>query len=605
MARLAIVAPQKHLAHTIEILYQAGVLHIVEHTKGQLDIGTPLPGNAQHAELLIKVRSLLHSLNIPRAEAPNAASGELRSEVERLYTQVSELLAQQRALEEEISSIQAESNFYQTLSWVKINPATLHDSKHLTLFVGTLKQPAGILERIHAITKNSYCELEAKGNGILTIVEKEKATEVRKALEVHGFVAIDTSRITRLTTSFVEQVKRLEHDKAEAQKSSARISSELQSIAQNNSDFLLTTEQVLSEETIKAQSPLRFAVTKHSFFINGWVPQHALARVREELENKLDHEVHVEVMHTHEEAPIKLDNSAIVSPFESLLSLYTLPRYSEIDPSTLLFLSFPIFFGFMLGDIGYGLVLLLLFTTMRVLTKKPGFMKSMASILIVSSIATIVFGFVFGEFFGLEHIGSIKLPYLIHRAHDMQTLLYVAVGVGVIHITVALILGFINELHHHSAFKAFCAKISWLILLFGAGGLIAASMIGAANTLWWGLLVAAACIAMIYYGEGIKGLVELPAIFSNILSYARLMAIGVASAMLAIVVNDLAAGFFSAGIGGIVVGILILLLGHGVNLALGVIGPFLHSLRLHYVEFFSKFYEGGGKPYKPFGVDRL
>ena len=107
---------------------------------------------------------------------------------------------------------------------------------------------------------------------------------------------------------------------------------------------------------------------------------------------------------------------------------------------------------------------------------------------------------------------------------------------------------------------------------------------------------------MLFKGEGIRGLIEIPSIFTNIMSYMRLMAIGLSSVIMALIVNESAKGFFSKGGFFIIVGVFILIIGHIVNIAIGLLGSFLHSLRLHYVEFFSKFFSGGGKKYRPFGM---
>ena len=136
-------------------------------------------------------------------------------------------------------------------------------------------------------------------------------------------------------------------------------------------------------------------------------------------------------------------------------------------------------------------------------------------------------------------------------------------------------------------------QLGALLLYLAAGG--------NALLLWLGTALIATAIAMLIKAEGFIALIEIPAIFSNILSYARLMALGIASVSLAIVVNQLAFRLFHAGIVGAVMGTIILFLGQGINVILGIIGPLLHSLRLHYVEFFGKFYKGGGKPYAPFG----
>ena len=112
----------------------------------------------------------------------------------------------------------------------------------------------------------------------------------------------------------------------------------------------------------------------------------------------------------------------------------------------------------------------------------------------------------------------------------------------------------------------------------------------------------ALAVIMLYKGEGFKGLIELPSIFSNILSYARLMALGLASVKLAEVVNEFSGEFFQHGGFSVLYGIMLLVVGHAINIGLGILGPFLHSLRLHYVEFFTKFFKGGAKRFSPFGA---
>ena len=374
-------------------------------------------------------------------------------------------------------------------------------------------------------------------------------------------------------------------------------------IREQEQEFLYAAERFLTAESRKAQTPLRFAVSKSAFLINGWVPTKNSAKLRSELERTLEHEVHIETIQTREEAPVKLDNNEVISPYETLLKLYTLPKYNEIDPTTFIFLSFPFFFGFILGDIGYGLVLLSAFLIAKQVYKYNKLIQSVATILIASAVSSIVFGFVFGEIFGAEEIFGYHLPYLIHRGHDIMSLLLVSLAVGVLHIVFALIIGFVQEAKRHGGWKAFCAKASWLILLVGAG-LIAAESFFGINTQHWGYVLGSIAIVLILIGEGARGLIELPGIFSNIASYARLMAVGVASAGLAVVVNELASSLFaSGGIANSIIAVLVLIIGHIINIALGILGSFIHGLRLNYVEFFGKFYEGGGRPYRPFGED--
>ena len=208
-----------------------------------------------------------------------------------------------------------------------------------------------------------------------------------------------------------------------------------------------------------------------------------------------------------------------------------------------------------------------------------------------------LFGIMFGEFFGLEIFHSV-----VSREHEMFKLMYIAIGIGVVHVNIGLIIGFINELKSHGVMHAIYAKASWIVLETGVA-ILALNYFGKMNvSLLLGAAFLGASILMILKGEGFKGIIELPALFTNIMSYARLMAIGLSSVILAIIINEQSREFFHKGGFFILVGVLILIIGHAINIMLGLLASFLHSLRLHYVEFFSKFFHGGAEKYKPFGA---
>jgi len=364
--------------------------------------------------------------------------------------------------------------------------------------------------------------------------------------------------------------------------------------------YLLAADDMLTVEIEQAEAPLKFAATKYAFVIKGWIPVKQLEKTIDILnkagKNKIY--VHCEDPDNMDKVPVKLNNPYISKPFEFLINLYTLPNYKEFDPTFFTFLTFPLLFGFMLGDFGYGLITLALF---YILKKNFPKAKELFNILIYSSLATIFFGLLFGEFFGSEHLLGIALPHIFSRSHQIILLLWVSLGIGVVHVNSGLIIGFINELHH-GFIKAANEKLSWIILQIGAAMLALSYMDILAIPVVIGYYVVALAVFMLFKAEGVKGLVELPSIFSNILSYARLMALGLASVKLAEVVNEFSFEFFHKGGFSIIYGILLLAVGHTINIGLGILGPFLHSLRLHYVEFYTKFFKGGAKKFSPFGA---
>ena len=259
-------------------------------------------------------------------------------------------------------------------------------------------------------------------------------------------------------------------------------------------------------------------------------------------------------------------------------------------------------------------------------------------ILFLSGILSTFFGFIFGEFFGfpifniefkgeMEHgllgiagpvIAGIHLP--IHRFGEVQSLLLLTFAIGIVHILLGLIIGFRNKLIEHGLKHAIFAKGSWMMILIG-GVLVIAKLMPAVTSklpiptgdpvfmLERDLLIG---IILLIKGEGFISILEIPTILSNVLSYSRILAIGLSSAGIALAVNTLSMDlfirpegvYFGGGIVLALVGVVILFIGHLINLLLGILGPGLHSLRLQYVEFFTKFYEGGGKKYLPFGYKR-
>jgi V/A-type H+-transporting ATPase subunit I len=363
----------------------------------------------------------------------------------------------------------------------------------------------------------------------------------------------------------------------------------------------LTRARAAAEDQILELSARECAsATTRSFVLEGWVPDAARERLIRELGRTFQDELAVEEVAREEwhgeEAPVVLSNPRLFQPFEILTRTLPLPRYGSIDPTPFTAVFFPMFFGLILGDMGYGLVLAVLAAVLHRKSTPGSVPRAIAEVLGPCAAFAIAFGIAFGELFGDLGRRWFGLEALVlDREHALLPFLGLAVAIGAVHIVLGMVLGVINAARGHPRLAvgrgAALAMVLFVIVALLAGvGVLPNGFLTPAVV---ALLIA---FPILVIAEGIIAPIELLSTLGNILSYARIMALGTASVMMAVVANKLSGSF-----GSVLVGVLFGLLFHLVNFALGVFAPTIHGLRLHYVEFFGKFYSPGGQQYRPFG----
>jgi len=419
----------------------------------------------------------------------------------------------------------------------------------------------------------------------------------------------------------------LQKDKKEIENTKKKIISELRAFAKEQLEDLFALREEIQLEKIKREVQRNFAKTSSSYIIKGWVLEKNIDRLKESVENasKGYASCSFETPSTNpDNPPVYLRTPEWAKAFRTFLDLFATPRYNEIDPMIFMGIFFVLFFGIMLGDAGYGLILLILSIFGYVkFSKFSETIKNWSFMGIWLAIVTIVVGVLTNSFFGdliqrfifhnpdqqLYNLTLFGIDLPVNSLRNPLTILVIALLFGLIHLNVGIILA-IYQTYKNKRFKELVTKhLSWVPLQIGGGMLIGSFLmhlwdLGNLEFYLSGILVIIGLILRLI-DAGPLGLFDITGYIGDWLSYARLLALGLATTGMALAFNIVAEIIPDMiPLVGIIFTPIILVFAHTVNLGLQTLGAGVHSLRLQYVEFFNRFYEGGGKKFEPFSIKR-
>jgi V/A-type H+/Na+-transporting ATPase subunit I len=351
----------------------------------------------------------------------------------------------------------------------------------------------------------------------------------------------------------------------------------------------------------------RAGVTDRAFVITGWAPSERVPELRSELEHAAAGQLVVDEVATPRaiEPPVLMRNRKLARPFEFLVRFLDLPRPGSLDPTVLMALFLPLMVGVMVGDLVYGMLLLViaLVVRRRFAGDSPA-VRDLSRVFVAGAVWAMIFGALFGEALGdVGHKLGLPALWFYRGGPDaVTTLLVFSLALGVAHVVLGQVLGLWQSASARRHVELINRSGSLLALgsVLALAGIAADRLPGAtAGTLLAGGGMAVGLV-LLMVGRGALGFVMGPLEFvgtlGNVLSYLRLAAVGLASTYLAMVANELSV------VGSIWFGVFVGIFFHVLNLGLASFSPMIQALRLHYVEFFSKFYEGGGRPFRPFGA---
>ncbi|KAA9405331.1 V-type ATP synthase subunit I [Haloarcula hispanica] len=738
MCRVSVTGSKRAMEQTIEAVHDLDMLHVTEYDGSWdgFEPGNSLDGTNEVSDKLVTVRSLQSILGVSDEDAGPTrvvTDDAIEDQLETVRTEVNELDDRRDEVRDELRAVEDRINTMAPFVTLGIDLDLLRGYDSLSVVVGE-----GDSDEIEAVLADSDVgtfELFTE-DGIVAVFAQADEDALQDALVGATFSRLEIPDGDGDPTAYLEE---LEHEKQQLESKLSTVEDELNELRLDHAGFLLAAEEKLAIEAQKGEAPLTFATTENAFIAEGWIPNERYEEFERALSSTVgdavdidrieiaeyDSEGHAE---SHEEVereggnggepvgssvdapepeserqpqetvadggvitmgddapPVIQDNPKGVKPFEDLVEVVNRPKYGEFDPTVAFFLTFPAFFGFMIGDVGYGLLYLALGYGLYSAVDSD-VLKSLGGVGMWAGGFTMLFGLLYGEIFGLHTISNVVWPALGFEGAPFHKGLQPAYGeyaigwltlsllAGMLHLAVGWTFDFIENLNH-GLWDAVTESGSWLLMLFGLWAWVFSGAAGSAPdflytaeegifagnpfplgfaglpaidlfsvggfpiSAW--LLVFFAGLVLLALADPIE-VVEFLNVFVNVLSYTRLAAVLLAKAGMAFVVNLLFFGVFvtddgawhfgishapsyyleegvyhghevtevmfgglmHSGIAGLVGGLLVLVLGHLLVLVLGITSAGLQGVRLEYVEFFGKFFEGGGKRYNPFGYER-
>jgi len=645
MSRLLIVASKDQMAPVISELYRHHLFHIEDFVEAGAQgyegfkIGTPLSGASEASGDLVKIRVIQNAFSIrsddfevKERQNQSALQGLIEHELPAIEQEVEELTGKRSKLDTKIKEYEQKIAEISPFVGIPGDLDLYRGYSNFVVFAGY------VVKEVSISVPHEMFFAKGKGkNFIVVVVPAEKRIVVEGVLQEAGYQAVpipeESGNPQGRINFYNEQIALLKKETVE-------INRKLDAIKEKHAGFLVACEEILKVQVEKTEAPLRFATTNETFVAEGWVPSVSVETIREGLISATGGKIFLTVLPTdpeHDSVPVEYHNPSFAKPTQMLMDVYSRPKYTEIDPTLTLSIVFPLFFGLILGDVGYGLILLAMCLVLRKYLKgSEG--AQLLTVLRNASISSIFFGLLFGEFLGFALpwrpvIFSRHLNIGAHSAgHGPQIpeLMILAIWIGLLHITLGRVLGMINHArqdHGDHRTKAVMANFGWLAVMWGLMIVIwsiaamplmpdlttlPATVMNLNSAAIVGAVLLVIGVLLIVRDSALE-IVELPTIISHVLSYTRIVAVGLSSVAIAMVVNFISIGMLIEpqlgnitiiGVLLIIMGVAVFLIGQTLNLALGILGSGLHSIRLNYVEYFTKFYKGGGKKYNPFGFNR-
>ena len=498
-----------------------------------------------------------------------------------------------------------------------VNPKELKNLKKVNTFLGTvpIKLKGTFIDGISELDKTYYEELKIVKDEVYYLVissidesEKEKLAEVFR----NSSFTVENLDIDAVPQDYKNG---LQKEISELKKEKRRLKAQIKTYSEDLTDLQAVYEYMQNKKLRIVESE-KLAQTENTILIKGWIPTEKVSEFEKVVKDEAGDNYYLTFTDADRDdatVPIKLKNGKIASTFENLTGMYAYPRYNEIDPTPLFTPFYILFFGMMGADVGYGLVLLLATMFVLKVVNLSSQMRKSIKFFFYLSFSVIFWGLLYGSYFGATIPGMWRL---VDPASQYNDLLIGSIVFGVVHIFVGLAIKAYMLIRDGKSLEAVYDVLFWYMALIGGMLCLIFKLMNlsavVANVSMWVMIAGMAGIVLTggreakgvgaKLGGGLYSLYGISSYVGDFVSYSRLMALGLSGGFIASAINMIA-GMIGGNWFGMIFIPVILIVGHLFNMFLSFLGAYVHTSRLMYVEYFGKFYEGGGKPFKDFRTE--
>ncbi len=610
MSRIVIVGTKTRMEDAINAFYSEKAIHVIDHTTGddELSIGSPVKGTSKASERLLKVRAMEKELGIKKkTKTADIAVEDVQKrissgDVESVEDEVLRAVDARNDLTQKITELNSKKKTFETLKKLPLTLDFYSGYRSLAVLVGTTASDAASVKIDDAEIFSSFDKKE--GGVVAVFVKAARKAEAVEALNACGFIEMTVPEYTE-PVSADEVYQKMESELSEAVEALEAENKALEALKIKYMSFLKGSDEELSIAVEKGSVPLRIAVSKYAYVMDAWVPTKKVDSIKANLEQKLGDDIYVEFQETRgrkledsenaeprfSNVPTKQNNGALVREFEYATSMVDVPRYQEIDPTFLIAIFLPLFFGYMIGDIGYSIPFIIIGAYGLKYAKNKDW-RSIGLVLFFGGIWGAIFGlFYYGEMLGMHFVGGEYnaagvwewyhesaahggtgitwdwilgvtfpewfyeiLPNVAHgegvgKLEDVGFLLKMSVYIGIVHLLIGQLVGLYNMLIQRGVKFAFIHKggliFSFLGMIFLCYALtdfmFNKASLGEGITFVCMILAIVLLVAGVAINTKAEGamhaIMAIPEFIGQILSYSRLAAIAMSKAGMALAFN--------------------------------------------------------------------